>query len=69
MRRNYCFSVHDVEHEGDYEPFATAIRNGGGEITRIDWSEEDGDDADIHFVASPNQLQAIRENINELLIF
>lgn len=64
--KNYHYTVPEVEHEGDYQPFATAIRSGGGIIEYVDWTEF-GEDAIIHFAAYPNDLETIKSKIKELL--
>lgn len=66
MQKNYRYKVCDVEHPGDYESFATAIRKGGGIINFIEWTEV-GEDAIIHFSAYPKDLEAIKSNLQELL--
>lgn len=64
--KNYRYTVPDVEHEGDYQSFAAAIRSGGGIIDYIDWTEV-GEDAIIHFAAYPKDIPSIQNKINELL--
>lgn len=66
MTQNYRYTVPDVEHEGDYQPFASAIRSGGGIIEYIDWTEV-GEDAIIHFAAYSNSIPIIQNKIKELL--
>lgn len=65
--KKYRYTVPDIEHEGDYQPFASAITDGGGIIVNINWSGEDGDDAIIHFTAKPEQLESIKNKLIELL--
>jgi len=65
--KNYRYTVSDVEHSGDYERFASAIIDGGGSITSISWSGEDGDDTIIRFTASTENIETIKSKIKELL--
>lgn len=67
MTQNYRCTVPDVEHEGDIEPYLTAIRSAGGTILETRWSGEDGDDAIFRFAAEPDLLENIKININGLL--
>lgn len=66
MIKAYRYRVCDVEHPGDYEPFTTAIRSGGGIIEYIDWTEV-GEDAIIHFTVNPHDLETIKSKLQELL--
>lgn len=50
MRRiNAIFIVPDVEHIGDIEYYESLIRSAGGIVDRHTWSQEDGDNAIIHY--------------------
>lgn len=65
--KTYRYTVEDVEHPGDYERFATAIREGGGEIIEIIWSGESGDEAVIRFSANFKDIFCIQKLIQNLL--
>lgn len=66
MIRKYRYRVCDCEHPGDYEPYLSAIRSGGGTIESIDWPGS-GEDAVIHFTADPRAIEPIKNNLQELL--
>lgn len=43
------YIVLDVEHIGDIEYYESLIRSAGSIVDRHSWSQEDGDNAYIHY--------------------
>jgi len=66
MAKTYRYTVSDVEHDGDLEPFKTAIIDGGGEVIETIWQDEDYDAVIRFTVASEEILAKVKNNLNQL---